>query len=194
MRIRSLQLARRTRRTRSRGGRSGFSLIELLVATTVLVLGMLGAIGTLTTVNKLGQSNRESIFAYQAARSMVESLQAEAFEDVYERFNADPADDPDGAATAPGMDFDVPGLTPQAGDVDGLAGRVLFPVSPGSVLREDLADASFGMPRDLNGDGVVDADDHTFDRIVLPVRVRVEWTGRSGDRFVEFTSILGRRR
>lgn len=194
MRTRSLQPAWLGRQTRPRRRRSGFSLIELLVASTVLVLGMLGAIGTLTTVSRLGESNRESILAYQAARSMVESLQAEAFEEVYERFNADPADDPGGAATAPGPGFDVPGLAPQAGDADGLAGRVLFPVSAGNVLREDLVDASFGMPRDLNGDDVVDGDDHTFDCIVLPVRVRIEWTGRSGDRFVEFTNILGRRR
>lgn len=194
MRTRSLQPARLDRKIRLRRGRAGFSLIELLVATTVLVLGMLGAIGTLTTVNGLGESNRESILASQAARSMIESLQAEAFEDVFERFNADPGDDPGGAATAPGPGFDVPGLTPQAGDADGLAGSVLFPVSAGNVLREDLVDARFGMPRDLNGDDVVDGEDHTFDRIVLPVRVRIEWTGRSGDRFVEFTNILGRRR
>jgi hypothetical protein len=31
------------------------------------------------------------------------------------------------------------------------------------------------MPRDLNGDGVVDALDHSVDRILLPVKVTVEW-------------------
>jgi hypothetical protein len=66
----------------------------------------------------------------------------------------------------------VPELDPVA--PGGFVGRVEFPTIE-SQLREDVNDDSLTMPRDLNGDGVVDALDHSVDRILLPVKVTVEW-------------------
>ena len=50
-----------------------------------------------------------------------------------------------------------------------------------------------GMPRDLNNDGIVDAQDHAHDCILLPVKVRLEWKskcGRHGKRSLEIYSML----
>ena len=47
-----------------------------------------------------------------------------------------------------------------------------------------------GTPRDLNGDGDVDQEDHSGDYQLLPVVVRVRWAGSSGFERVELKSML----
>ena len=91
----------------------------------------------------------------------------------------------------------MPGLNALAGDADGFVGQITFPdldLGAGNlVLREDVADATLGMPRDLNGDGAVDADDHSDDYIVLPVRITLQWRGQSTVRQMVFEHILSPR-
>jgi len=58
------------------------------------------------------------------------------------------------------------------------------------VLREDIEDPLLGLPRDLNGDGIIDSENHAKDFVVLPVRVRVRWRGVTGIRTVEVCSLL----
>lgn len=178
----------------ARSPRAGFSVVELCLAGTVLMVGLLGTLGTISTVNKLCEANRESTLAYQGARTMMERLQSEPFSGVLASYNLDLEDDLDGLGTGPGPSFAVPGLTAQAGDADGFPGRVLLPLAEDGTLREDLVDAAFGLPRDLNGDGEVDHGDRTDDHVMLPVRVRVEWNGKSGDRVAEFSTLLCLRR
>jgi len=57
-------------------------------------------------------------------------------------------------------------------------------------LREDLVDASLGMPRDLDGDNVIDDENHALDYLVLPVRVELEWQSASGLRRFSVTTQL----
>lgn len=180
-------------RPRPRLGRSGYTLIEVVIAMIVIVVAMLGAVGTVTQVANLGESNRESTLAYQAARAAVEVLHATNFDDVVATFNTDPNDDPDGNGTAPGRDFAVAGLNPLQADADGLSGRILLPLNAAGQLVENLNDPALGMPRDLNGDGAIDGADHRDDCILIPVRVQVSWTGQAGDRTVDYTTTLGRR-
>ena len=85
------------------------------------------------------------------------------------------------------------GLDPRADDDDGFVGRIEFPsVAVGGDLqvREDLKSAVLGMPRDLNADGVVDAADHAADYVILPVRVRLEWTGSRGEGALQYQTLL----
>jgi hypothetical protein len=58
------------------------------------------------------------------------------------------------------------------------------------VLREDFVDANLGMPRDLNGDSIVDNKDHSEDYILLPVHIRIEWQGSNGRRWLDVYSML----
>lgn len=168
-------------------------MVEVLIAITVLSVG-LGAVTTsMVMSNALNQSNRETTLALNGALSAVESVRGTAYADAFATFNANPADDPlpGGAGTAPGNFFAIPGLGVRDGDPDGFVGEIVFP-GDGVGLFENVVDRDLGLPRDLNGDGDVDANaiDHSTDYTVLPVRVRLEWTGKSGNRQLEFVTTL----
>jgi len=172
--------------------RSGFTIIELAVAIAILVVGVAGFAQALVTAQKAEVKNREMDHAAEAARMVVERMQAESFPDVFRRFNSVTSDDPGGAGTAPGVGFAVEGLSPVAGDADGLPGEIVFPVAtatPGAIY-ETTVNAQLGMPRDLNANGLIDATNHATDYRVLPVLVRVRWRGVSGNGFYELQTLL----
>jgi len=167
-----------TTRTRSR---SGLSLIEVLVVMALLAVALTAMADTVLTVTRLGPINAETGRALDAARGMIETIRACPFDEVFVRFNAGGADDPDGPGTALGRHFSAPMLATRPGDADGFVGRVILPES-GAALREDIADPLLGMPRDLNGDSWIDGTDHRANYDILPISVIVEWSARNGDR------------
>jgi prepilin-type N-terminal cleavage/methylation domain-containing protein len=174
--------------------RRGFTLVELAIGVTILVVGVLGFARTLVSLERAQVRTREAGRATEAARAMLERIQAEAFPEAFRRYNATGNDDPGGANTAPGANFAVDGLSPRPDDADGFVGQVIFPTPAGlpGELRESVVDAALGMPRDLNGDGVVHAtDSYATDYEILPVRVRVEWLGAAGEGTVEIATVLG---
>ena len=143
--------------------------------------------------SKLTREVRENALAAEAARLTMEAVKASDFADVFALFNTDPNDDPLGAGTAPGSDFEVFGLDPVDGDADGMVGEVVFPtvmVGPTLELRENISDISLGMPRDINGDEVTDNSDHSADYALLPVVVRLRWEGNAGERQIEVKTLL----
>jgi len=165
-----------------------------MVVTLVLGIAFMIFTSTVAGVTRQRMINREIVIASNEARNMVERMRNEEFADVFALFNADPLDDPGGAGTAPGNSFAVDGIQVEAGDPDGFAGEIVFPtieVVPGTFeLREDVVDAELGMPRDLNGDSIIKVDDRSGDYILLPVVVRVRWTGNGGPRQYETISML----
>ena len=170
--------------------RAGFSLVEIVFVMAILLTGMGMFVHTISSTSKLGPVNRESALAMAAARAALERIRSEGAPGVLARYNADPADDPGGAGTGPGPGFAVPGLEPVPGDPDGLVGEVVLPLS-GTELREDLVDPLFGFPRDLDGDGAVDALDKSAGYQVLPLMIRLRWTGQIGPRELELYTALG---
>jgi hypothetical protein len=170
------------------GGRAGYSLIEVTVSMFVLMVVSIGATTLLLRNASLSEVTSEDRRAVLAAEELVEVLRSLPRGEVFQRYNGTNVDDPP-AGPSPGPGFDVAGLGAQAADADGRVGEVAFP-GDGIVLREDLADPRLGMPRDLNGDGAIDADDHAADHLLLPVRVRIAWTGRGGDRQLEVHTSL----
>lgn len=180
-------------RQRRRYTRRGLTLVELAVGMAVLTVGVLSFIQVLVASNRAEAKNRELARAASAARQTLESIDAEAFADAFRRFNDTGADDPGGANTAPGKHFAVEGLSALPSDADGFPGEVIFP-SPTNApnqLREDFASAELGMPRDLNGDNVIDAANHATDYWMLPVIVRVRWRSASGPGEYEIKSVIG---
>lgn len=174
--------------------RSGFTLVEVLVAVLVLVCALTAFTRSLLGTVQLGRANRESALATEGARAVIESFYATEFDQVFALYNATTADDP--IANAPGPDFDVDGLAPRDDDPDGRVGKVRFPtILVGGVeqLREDVVEPELGMPRDLDGDGVIDAGDRAADYRVLPVEVRVAWQGRSGPKEIVLRTVVARR-
>ncbi len=175
--------------------RGGFTMVEVLLASLVLVIAILGTMSSITSSAVLGDASLETTVAYKAAQQQMERLKATAFANVFTEFNGDPTDDVGGNGTAPGANFAVAGLDPQRDDAAGMVGVILLPVSdaqPGRLI-ETFVDDQMGMPRDLNVDGVVDAADHSADYFILPVRVRIEWRGLSGNRTIELNTILSGR-
>lgn len=175
----------------------GFTFIELAIGMTVLMSALLILSSVVSSMSKQRAVNRETSLAVAAARNMLETLRAEEFADVYRLYNANPADDPAGAGTAPGNRFAVAGLDDAVDSPDGLELEVVFPtqVDPGTglqQLREDVEIRALGMPRDLSGDNVVDDQDHGADYFILPVQIRVRWTSPNGPRQYEMATQLTR--
>jgi hypothetical protein len=112
------------------------------------------------------------------------------FNEIWRRYNQIPGDDPGGAGTAPGQNFDVAGLRAQPGDGDGLPGRIFFP-EVGNVLNETFVDPLMGIPvpKDLNGDNDA-TDTNVTNYLILPVRVVVDWRGAGGNTHLEITTFL----
>lgn len=178
---------------RRASARAGFTLIEMMFAMTILVIAIAGLGASMLSAFGANRSNRELAVAQQAAQRMIEELRAAPFREVFALYDASTANDAGLSRAAPGANFAVPGIEPRAGDADGRAGLIWFPVDvPGAagVLRETVADVVMGMPRDLNSDGVVDAGDRSADYLVLPVRIRIEWRGTEGPRTYDVETVL----
>ncbi len=167
------------------------TLIEVMVAITVLTVSVYMLTATISSAGDHRATKRETAAAAEAAKNILEEMRSIPFESVFRLYNEDPDDDPGGPGTGVGPHFAVEGLTALPNDLDGLTGRVRF-ASPGPQLREDSEDHDLGMPRDLNGDHVVDGNDHVSDAIVLPVIVSVEWTGRAGPRSFKLATMLAK--
>ncbi len=185
---------------RSKGRRagspnSGYTLVEVMVSLVILVIAISGYSSAILSTSLSADTTRELRLATESAWSVMERLQGVGFDEAFARFNSDPEDDPDGAGSATGSDFEIIGLAPIAGDGDGSAGEVLLPavwVDGDLQIREDVEIPELGMPRDLSGDGVIDAADHSDDYIVLPVLVRMSWQGSSGEMQLEYgTTLIG---
>ena len=177
------------------GTRAGNTLFELLGSVAVLAVALNALVGGILGSMRHQAATRETSAAVDAAESVIELIAAVKFDEVYARFNDTDLDDPLPADEigSPGSGFDVPGLTLLAGDADGMVGRIVMP-GDGTSLLEDVAAADLGMPRDLDGDDVVDGLDHAATYLVLPVRVAVEWQGAGGPRRVSLVTTLAGRR
>jgi hypothetical protein len=165
-------------------------VLEVVIAVAVLTIGACGLVAVLVHSMTLAAMNRETRRATEVARGVLEQMHGVPVAEVYASYNDDPSDDPDGAGTAPGDSFAVTTKAATTGTAS-LVGEIIFPspVSGGS-LREDVVDVSLGMPRDLNGDGAIDSADHKGDYVILPVKIRVSWSGVAGDRSFEICALL----
>ncbi|MBL8860783.1 MAG: type II secretion system protein [Planctomycetes bacterium] len=158
-----------------RARRSGFSLVEIVLVLAILSVASAMYAQTVASSRRLDPIAQETAIAAEAARIALERLRAVPPERLLATFDDDPGNDPDGAGTAPGARFAVEGLAPSAAGVP--VGRYVFPLVEGR-LAEDYVDALLGLPRDLNGDGLVDSGDHRADWVILPIEVRLEWSPR----------------
>ncbi len=178
------------RGSRTSRARAGITLVELMLSFGALLVVLLGFTRMLLSTRVASSTNHEATLAKEAARAAIEALQAAEFDEAFALYNSDPQDDPDGASTAPGSDFDVRGLEATRDDADGLPGEILFPTQ-GGELCETLNLPEFALPADLNGDGDLDDVDVSDDYLLLPVIVRVEWQGGGSDCLLEFRTLIG---
>lgn len=175
------------RRPAPRRAARGTTLIEVAIAASVMVIGLLGFMQVIAMSVGSSTANRQADLATQAAREVIEQIQAANFATLHTTYGVLPG------GPAPGNAFDVPGLDPDPADPDGRVGEIRMPVLTvgGAVqVREDLQLPELGMPRDLNGDGAQDALDHSVDKRVLPVLVRLRWRGATGISRMEFRTLV----
>ena len=161
---------------------------------TILSIAFLMYSSTTISANRQREASREGAIASDAAREMIENLRSVPFSDLYALYDHNVLDDPGGRGTAPGPRFAVARLKPVPGMPDDTIGEVQLPemeVSPGVwELREDLVRSDLGMPRDLNGDSIIDARDHALDYVHMPVRIVLVWQGRFGPRTQSLDTLL----
>jgi len=173
----------------------GFSAVEILIAISILAIGLMAQASLALSHSNQTRLNREFRAALEGARAKIEVLKEHDFKTVFAAFDASTRNDP---PDAPGPGFALHGLSPVHRDPDGLVGKVRFPVgSPPAnwthqdpVLREDLDDDLFGLPRELDGDGAVDSHPKDERYIHLPVVVEVRWRGVSGNQILRLTTWL----
>jgi type II secretory pathway pseudopilin PulG len=182
-----------------REGTSGFTYVEVMISVAILSMALLGLLATILNVSRMNAVLREDILAMRAAEKVVETMRGTEFAKIFATFNGTPGDDPPpGPGTAAGPHFDVEGLIPKRDDADGKCGRIFFPTLPEDVdgveLREDVTIPETLLPRDLDGDGVIGSASVAGTYKILPVGIRVEWTGIRGPTTWTYrTMILGRR-
>jgi prepilin-type N-terminal cleavage/methylation domain-containing protein len=180
--------------TESRRARGAFTLLELMITVTLVSLLLVALSNSIITSMKATGVNKESALASDGIAEMVERLQGVGqFQQVFALYNANPNDDPGMPGTAPGNHFAIKGLqVPDDEPPGGSVGEIVFPTI-GNQLREDVVNPDLGMPRDLNGDGIIDSADHAGDYKVLPVLIRVHWKGLGAKRSMVVRTILANR-
>ena len=173
--------------------REGFTLLEMMIVVTLVSIVLVAMSNSILTSMKVTGVNRESAHATDGIADMMERLQGVgAFGDVFKLYNDNPLDDPGFPGSAPGSHFAVQGLQAAEDDVDGVVGEIVFPTI-GTQLREDAVDARLGMPRDLDGDGLVDSIDKAGTYKLLPVLLRIRWKGTGVERSMEIRTLLADR-
>jgi len=197
----------------------GFTIVELIISMSILLVAASIFYRMVASTSQLREVNRQNAIAADAARVVLEEMRNEDFTQLFYLFNEDPSDDPDGPGTAPGNRFFVEDLVPLPTRPDGLVGEVILPARITKVeqepsgeaggkmamggagaggralvdelwLREDIPDAELGLPRDLNGDNVVDDSNHAGDYMVLPVSIVVRWQGKYSERSLRVVTML----
>lgn len=181
------------------GASAGFTFIEVTLVMVVALVAVMIFSGTVGEMAKQRRMNWETGIAANASRIVLENMRNEDLDQVFALYNAVETDDPGGVGSAPGNRFAVDGLPPASDSPDGLIGEVFFPtvnlaLLPTDVpileLRERAPAPELGMPRDLNGDNIIDVADHSSDYIVLPVRIVLRWRGLYGDRQHSTSTLL----
>jgi prepilin-type N-terminal cleavage/methylation domain-containing protein len=173
--------ARRTPRER------GLSLVEILVAAAIVAIALLSHAATTLAGHRLTVAEENRSVALQFVRDFVERLRSdEDWEGLYSRIDAlqrtaGGTKEGEGGqlnlVSAYYGDLEVPGAL---GTVGALVEAPVTVVGPSRQLREDASAPAFGLPYDLNGDGVVGSADCSADYRALPVLVTLRWEG-AGD-------------
>ena len=157
---------------------SAFTMIEVLVFAVLLLMGLMALTSTSITVHKLRGAVDERNTARAGMQSVIEEMQRNSSL----LYNADPSWSSAflaqyAAGGIVGDTFDVFGLGPQAGQPS--VGTIQ--VITDETIADDELQIRLGLPVDLDNDGFIDNNDVTATADILPVIVRVAWTGVSGD-------------
>jgi prepilin-type N-terminal cleavage/methylation domain-containing protein len=167
---------------------SGFTLLEVLVCSAVICVAVLGHAMSVLTGQRNSALMQERGLAFSTLQRFIERMRADTdWAGLYARLKAMSAESgrdanltflgpdeslPVRAPTDYYADFDAPS---RLGTVEILV-QVPITVAGGTgALREDAVAPRYGLPADLNGDGVIDDNPRDDDRLALPVVVHLRW-------------------
>ncbi len=122
-----------------------------------------------------------------AAQAIIDEVQSSEFSQIVALFDRDPRNDPNGDGTARGHQFDFD----EVGSGARMRVEIELPLGSDGLLHEDVEIESLGLPRDLNGDGVVSTEP-VSDPCLLPVAVTVSWDSE-GARSIILRNVVSRR-
>lgn len=159
------------------GRNSGFTLVETTVVMMILMVGLLAMTSTSVTVHSLRESDRDRRLALAGLESVIEDVRRISDASLGDDWSRDLIA-AYAAGGTPGPQINLRGLEAWAGNPSVLTVQI--------ITDETTTDAelgvALGMPRDLNNDGAVDDADVSLDARILPVIVRAQWAGVSGNR------------
>jgi len=155
----------------------GFTMLEVAVAIFVLIIALMALTATNMQSHTLEQANRRQQLAEDAMRTMGERITA---------FSAAAHANPETWATTVtealtaggtfGDRFEVVGLDPAPGETT--VGTIEVVVDE-TITDQELG-VDLGMPRDLDGDGVVGNTNVSASATLLPVVLRANWWTKNG--------------
>ena len=175
-------------RARRRRGERAFTLIEMMISASVLVVAILGLAASTFQGHNLGRHVEERRVAVESLGRFVERIRADPdWAGLYARLrplsveskndaalvrlNMDPA-----LKTQTATTYYADMTTPTTlGTVTFLVQVPVRTVGGAAALREDLVAPRYGLPRDLNGDGLIDGNARDADNRVLPIVARIRW-------------------
>jgi type II secretory pathway component PulJ len=174
-------------------GNAGFTLLELMLTGTLLAIAACGMAAVMVNSMVLTKANKENATAREAARQILEQIEDIPAREVFAVFGGGPMPAEEETATQEETATETlpPPPSSEILESGNLTARIVFPTGgTKGVLREDIKDPSLGMPRDLNGDGVIDSENHATDYRILPVKVEVTWNGVNGESTYEMCTVL----
>lgn len=186
------------------GPQAGFGILESVIGLAILAIALLAYVSTSLSHQRLAEAMAARTEVHHVARNFMERLRGDAeWATLHERLSTLQVQANATGTTGPRLEDGRLGYSPSTyyadiqnpRDLGSLIVLVDVPYVESSsgerVLREDILDARFGLPADLNGDGTLDAEPHTDDYVALPVVVTFHWAhGGESPRELRFSTAL----
>jgi Tfp pilus assembly protein PilV len=187
---------------------AGFSLVETMVGNVILVVAVLAYVVCVLAGHRMNRATQDRALAIETLGRFVERLRADAdWASLYARLRPLSSESSgDTALTRIGTDptltlhpitsyyadFSVPTTL---GTVGFLVQVPSTTVAGVAALRENASAPRYGLPYDLNGNGVIDGNSRNGDYRALPVvvRVRCRRPGQQATEVVLATWLRGER-
>ncbi|MHC5011450.1 MAG: type IV pilus modification PilV family protein [Planctomycetota bacterium] len=199
------------KRRRIAASQGGVTLLEILFGIVLLAIGLMAQTASTLSEHRMVREQEYRSEALHVTKQFTERLRSDDdWAGLYARLRvlADAADTPgsgavlldDGREAYPPATY-FSDFVPNDAMQDAVV-LVDVPAAPldadptgPAFLREDVTDAHFGLPADLNGDGSTDGDARDGDYLVLPVRIIWRWvpSGEGTRELVLNTWIRGER-